>query len=190
MITARRQAKVLDFGLAKVTVREPEHITNDMATVGKTDPGVVMGTVQYMSPEQALGREVDHRTDIFSLGVVLYEMSTGRLPFSGASTSETIDQITHSQPDAIARFNYGVPAELERIIRKCIEKQPDRRYQSARELLVDLRNLKRDSDAGVIARGEVTEKPPRNLRRVAFAAMMVVGALTVGLGWYMLAARG
>jgi serine/threonine protein kinase len=105
-----------------------------------------MGTVQYMSPEQALGREVDHRTDVFSVGVVLYEMSTGRLPFSGASTSETIDQITHSQPEAIARFHYGVPAELERIIRKCIEKQPDRRYQSARELLVDLRNLKRDSD--------------------------------------------
>src|SRR5262249_40419348 len=98
MITARSQAKVLDFGLAKVAANRREPLTSDMPTARKTDPGVVMGTVQYMSPEQALGRDVDHRTDIFALGVVMYEMSTGRLPFSGASTSETIDRITHSQP--------------------------------------------------------------------------------------------
>ena len=107
-----------------------------------------MGTVPYMSPEQALGREVDHRTDMFSLGAVLYEMATGRLPFSGANTSETMDRILHAQPEAMARFNYEVPAELERIVRKCLEKDRERRYQSARELLVDLTNLKRDSDPG------------------------------------------
>src|SRR5262249_47965684 len=190
MITARGQAKVLDFGLAKVAAHQPQPAESDMPTVRKTDPGVVMGTVQYMSPEQALGREVDHRTDIFSLGVLMYEMSTGRLPFSGASTSETIDRITHSQPEAIARFNYGVPAELERIIRKCMEKQPERRYQSARELLVDLRNLKRDSDSGAIARGEVTAKPRSNLRRTVFAGTIVAVALAVGFGWYTLAGRG
>src|SRR2546425_9297579 len=189
MITARSQAKVLDFGLAKVAAHRAAPIS-DMPTVRKTDPGVVMGTVQYMSPEQALGREVDHRTDIFSLGDVMYEMSTGRLPFSGASTSETIDRITHAQPEAIARFNYSVPAELERIIRKCLEKQPARRYQSARELLVDLRNLKRDSDSGVMAAGEVNGKPRSNLRRAVFAATIVVVALAVGFGWYMLAGRG
>jgi len=161
-----------------------------MPTVRKTDPGVVMGTVQYMSPEQALGREVDYRTDIFSLGVVMYEMSTGRLPFSSSSTSETIDRITHAQPEAIARFNYSVPAELERIIRKCMEKQPARRYQSARELLVDLRNLKRDSDSGVTVRGEERAKPRSHLRLTVFAAILVVIALAAGLGWYMLVGRG
>src|SRR5262245_45395638 len=190
MITARGQAKVLDFGLAKVAAHQPQLTESDLPTVRKTEPGVVMGTVQYMSPEQALGREVDHRTDIFSLGVVMYEMSTGRLPFSGASTSETIDRIAHSQPEAIARFNYSVQPELERIIRKCMEKEPGRRYQSARELLVDLRNLKRDSDSGVTARGEETAKPRSNLRLTVSVAIMVVVALAAGFGWYMLAGRG
>jgi serine/threonine protein kinase/Flp pilus assembly protein TadD len=189
MITARGQAKVLDFGLAKVAVQKPESSSSDMATVRKTDPGVVMGTVQYMSPEQAMGREVDHRTDVFSIGVLMYEMATGRLPFSGASASETIDRITHSQPEAIARFNYRVPVELERIIRKCMEKEPGRRYQSARDLLVDLRNLKRDSDSGVVPQGKASS-PRGSLRRTVFAATVVAVFLAVGFGWYLLAGRG
>ena len=104
-----------------------------------------MGTVAYMSPEQASGQHTDHRTDLFSLGVVLYLMTTGRLPFSGSTDVQTLDLIRHAEPEAMARFNYEVPAELVRIIRKCLEKEVERRYQSARELLVDLRNLKRDS---------------------------------------------
>ena len=133
-----------------------------------------MGTVQYMSPEQVLGKEVDHRTDIFSLGVVLYEMATGRLPFSGSSVSETTDRILHGQPDAIARFNYNVPPELERIIRKCLEKDRERRYQSARELLVDLRNLKRESDSRVTV-ADKTDRPQNPWRRTA----LVTSALTM-----------
>src|SRR5712691_2772979 len=105
----------------------------------------------YMSPEQALGQSVDQRSDIFSLGAVLYEMTTGRLPFTGSSATEIIDCIAHAQPEAISRFNYNVPSELERIIRKCLEKDKERRYQSARDLLVDLENLKRDSTEGVVA---------------------------------------
>jgi two-component system, LytTR family, response regulator len=140
MITPRGYVKVLDFGLAKLEAPrnrdETQLITND---------GVVMGTVAYMSPEQALGRDLDHRTDLFSLGVVLYEMAAARLPFSGATVSETIARILNSHPEALARFNYEIPESLDRVVRKCLEKDRERRYQTARELLVDLKNLERDS---------------------------------------------
>lgn len=149
MITARGQVKVLDFGLAKVSL--PTDVTDrtsnsELATRVKTSPGVVMGTVNYMSPEQALGREVDHRSDIFSFGVVLYEMATGLLPFTGNTVTETIDRITHTQPEAIARLNYDVPAELEVIIKKALRKDRDERYQTIHDLLLDLKELKRDAD--------------------------------------------
>src|SRR5205807_4437794 len=117
----------------------------------QTAAGIVLGTVTYMSPEQALGRDLDGRTDIFSLGVVIYEMLTGRLPFTGASATEIIDHILHTEPPPVAHFNSETPAELERLVRKCLEKDRDRRYQSARELGIDLRNLKRDLDSGALS---------------------------------------
>ena len=127
-----------------------------------------------------------HRTDLFSLGVVLYEMTTGRLPFSGSQASEVTDRILHAQPEAIARFNYEVPAELERIIRKCLEKDRERRYQSARELLVDLRNLKRESDSRVVS-AEKTTRPQSPLRRMALVAVgltiLTLGSLRSISGW-------
>src|SRR5262249_33127197 len=127
IISPRGRAKVLDFGLAKLAqpLDAPRTSDSELATRVKTTPGIVMGTVNYMSPEQALGREVDHRTDIFSLGVVLYEMATGLLPFTGDTVTETIDHIAHSQPQAIARLNYNVPAELEVIVRKALRKDRD-----------------------------------------------------------------
>src|SRR5262249_19941917 len=146
MLTPRGQVKVLDFGLAKVT-RPEGPVASDVRTVMSTKTGMVMGTVQYMSPEQVLGKQVDQRSDVFSLGVVLYEMATGRPPFSGASPTETTDRILHIQPEAIARFNYNLPADLERIVRKCLEKDRERRYQSARDLEIDLKNLKREIDS-------------------------------------------
>ncbi len=148
LITSRQQAKVLDFGLAKLTAPVEPVSVSELPTQPQTDPGTIMGTVPYMSPEQARGKEVDARSDIFSFGIVLYEMVTGRLPFPGATMTEILDRILHAPPEAIARFNYNAPQELERIIRKCLEKEKERRYQSAKELLVDLQNLKRDTDSG------------------------------------------
>jgi serine/threonine-protein kinase len=159
IITSRGLVKVLDFGLAKVVpplstdaaesrtrALNPESSDEPTVNLGQaTTAGLVVGTVPYMSPEQALGNAVDHRTDIFSLGVVTYEMLTGRLPFEGDSTTQVIDRIVHNEPLAIARFNYSVPAELERIVRKCLEKDCGQRYQSTRELLIDLRSLGRDT---------------------------------------------
>ncbi|MGD0435787.1 MAG: protein kinase [Bryobacteraceae bacterium] len=139
MLTPRGHVKVLDFGLAKL-----QHAAKDETQL-LTSVGTVMGTAAYMSPEQALGRDVDQRSDIFSLGVVLYEMAAGKLPFSGANAHETIARILQSQPDAVARFNYEAPEEFDRVIRKCLEKERERRYQSARDLLVDLKNIERDS---------------------------------------------
>src|SRR5262249_8133313 len=153
IITERGLVKVLDFGLAKVSgnlsVAAGHNYDSDpTAKLGQeTAIGVVQGTVSYMSPEQALGQTVDHRSDIFSLGVVTYEMLTARLPFSGDSATEVIDHIVHDEPPALARFNYSVPHELERIVRKTLEKSPAFRYQSAREMYIDLRNLQRDLDS-------------------------------------------
>jgi two-component system LytT family response regulator len=147
MLTPRGHVKVLDFGLAKLETSNHRRGDHVQETQVMTSAGVVMGTVAYMSPEQALGRDVDHRTDLFSLGVVLYEMATARLPFPGSTPSETMARILGSQPDAIARFNYDVPEGLDRVVRKCLEKDRERRYQSARELLVDLKNLERDSSS-------------------------------------------
>ncbi len=125
----------------------PPDSSSRIATQFMTSGGVVLGTVSYMSPEQALGRNVDHRTDLFSLGVVLYRMATGRLPFTAATTQETLARILEAQPEAMARLNYELPDEFERMVRKCLEKDRDRRYQSARDLQIDLNNLERPAEA-------------------------------------------
>ncbi|MFN2443171.1 MAG: protein kinase [Thermoanaerobaculia bacterium] len=175
MVTRRGHVKVLDFGLATLAV---DVDSQDEDTRVKTSPGLIMGTLSYMSPEQALGRVIDHRSDLFSLGIVLYELITGRLPFKGATATETIQRVTSSEPDPIARFNYAAPPELERIVRKLLEKDPARRYQSARELFVDLRNLKRDSSSGELSK---PAKPAASTRRTAFVGAALVGILALAI---------
>ncbi len=156
-----------------------------LETVSHTEPGLVLGTVPYMSPEQAPGKPVDARSDIFSLGSVLYELSCGRRPFSGKTSAELIDQITHSQPAALARFNYDIPVEFERIVRKCLEKDPDERYQSAKDLLIDLRTLRRDTISGTRS-GETQNQKPRALSIKAVPAIIAIALFALaGVLFYL-----
>jgi len=148
MLRADGYVKVLDFGLAKLA--EKRALTSDThaATIAKveTDPGTVMGTASYMSPEQARGHPVDARTDIFSLGVVLYEMVAGRVPFEAKTTSDVIAAILEKQPPPLARYEPDAPSQIQWIVTKALRKDRDERYQTIKEMLSDLRDFKQELD--------------------------------------------
>jgi serine/threonine protein kinase len=178
-VTARGDVKVLDFGLAKL-VEHSSDLKVPMESLTETQ--AVVGTLPYMSPEQLRGKRVDARTDIYALGVVLYEMATGRRPFREHLSSQLVDDILHKSPPLPGRLNPGLSPKLEDIILKCLEKDPENRYQSVKELRVDLRRLDESSKVAAAL------PPPRRrygVTAAAISAILLAGVL-VGLnvgGW-------
>ena len=146
MLTRRGHVKVLDFGVAKIAAGDEARPTGDWNVKSLTGVGGIIGSAPYMSPEQIAGGDVDPRSDMFSLGVVIYQMATQQLPFSGATRAEMTERILHAVPESLTRLNSKMPLELERITFKCLDKVANARYQSARELLSDLWPLKRELD--------------------------------------------
>jgi serine/threonine protein kinase len=165
-VTKRGDAKILDFGLAKLAMGNESSVSGNTfggithSPEDLTRPGYAVGTTHYMSPEQALGQPLDARTDLFSFGVVLYEMATGVVPFQGPTTAAFFDSLIHSAPEWPLRYNPATPSEIERIVRKALEKDPKLRYQSAAEMRADLQRLSREVEPGsVLSPGSALTSP-------------------------------
>lgn len=187
LLTPRKLVKVLDFGLAKQLPTLTGQDINEVTTASfVTHPGgAIRGTTAYMSPEAVLGNPVDHRSDIFSFGVVLYEMLTGRVPFTGKSIVEVLDAILNKDATPITRYNDRVPDTLVRVVKKMLEKDVENRYQSVHEVWVDLRRIKEESTTGMESATQPVQRVPVNRRSQAIGAV-VVGVVILVCVFYLL----
>jgi serine/threonine protein kinase len=186
LVTAHGECKVLDFGLAKLGEEKP---SSEPPTVTRpevlTGPGQALGTVAYMSPEQARGEELDARTDLFSFGAVLYEMATGKLPFSGKTSAMVFKAILDEAPAAPTQLNANLPERLDEIVAKALEKDRDLRYQSAADLRTDLKRLKRDKESGrSTAAGSIKEAKKPVLRRAIVLGLAAIALLSLTVYWW------
>jgi TolB-like protein/Flp pilus assembly protein TadD len=195
MVSSDGRVKVLDFGLAKLAAAptgEDGELAEMATRTALTGEGMLMGTAPYMSPEQLDGRPVDQRTDLFSMGVVLYEMATGRRPFQGDTSAALVSSILRDQPEAITDVNEALPRHLARVVQHCLEKNPRDRYQSALDVRNELKGLRREIDSGIVQTGSggmvspmLTDSGAKKSKAGLWAAIAIGALAILGAGWWL-----
>ncbi|MDW7761136.1 MAG: protein kinase [Acidobacteriota bacterium] len=195
MVTGEGQVKILDFGLAKLTESLPDSaagstLTLDNENKPRTEGGYILGTAAYMSPEQAEGKAVDARSDIFSFGAVLYEMLTGHKAFARAGSLKTLAAVLNEEPKSASALNESVPAELERLLARCLRKDPQRRWQTMSDLKIALQDLKEDSESGRLLAAVPSSRKKRTLWAPAAAAFLAVAGLALVLRFVLIKPAG